>query len=57
MELGFKGEVPYPNIATKADAQKFIGLDVPALKAEKEKFKKELVPQWDAAAKEREAKY
>jgi len=57
MELGFKGDVPYPNIETKADAQKFIGLDVEKLKAEKETFKKELLPKWDAAAKEREAKY
>ena len=57
MQLGFKGEVPYPAIETKAAAQKFIGLDIPALKAEKEKFKKELLPKWKAAAKVREAKY
>jgi len=57
MELGFKGEVPYPAIETKAEAQKFIGLDMEKLKAEKDKFKKELLPKWKAAAKEREAKY
>ena len=34
MELGFKGEVPYPAIETKAEAQKFIGLDMEKLKAE-----------------------
>ncbi|MDH3382081.1 MAG: ammonia-forming cytochrome c nitrite reductase subunit c552, partial [Flavobacteriaceae bacterium] len=53
---GFKGDVPYPNIKTKADAQKLIGLDIPALKAEKEKFKKDLLPKWDAEAKERQSK-
>ncbi|MBS3993579.1 MAG: ammonia-forming cytochrome c nitrite reductase [Bacteroidetes bacterium] len=56
LNKGFKGEVPYPNIKTKADAQKLIGLDIPAEKAAKEKFKKELVPQWDAEAKARQAK-
>ena len=57
MELGFKGEVPYPAIETKAAAQKFIGLDMEKLKVEKATFKKELLPKWKAAAKEREAKY
>jgi len=57
MELGFKGDVPYPSIETKAEAQKFIGLPIEKLKAEKETFKKELLPKWRAAAKEREAKY
>ncbi len=56
MQKGFKGDVPYPNIKTKADAQKLIGLDIPAEKAAKEKFKKELVPQWDAEAKARQDK-
>ncbi|NEW79687.1 MAG: ammonia-forming cytochrome c nitrite reductase [Gelidibacter sp.] len=57
MELGFKGDVPYPAIKTKEEAQKFIGLDMEKLKAEKATFKKELLPKWEAAAKEREAKY
>jgi nitrite reductase (cytochrome c-552) len=57
MKLGFDGEVPYPAIETKAAAQKFIGLDMEKLKAEKATFKKELVPKWKAAAKAREAKY
>lgn len=57
MQLGFKGEVPYPNIETKEAAQKFIGLPIEKLEQEKETFKKELLPKWKAAAKEREAKY
>jgi nitrite reductase (cytochrome c-552) len=57
MELGFKGEVPYPAIDTKAEAQKFIGLPMEKLRAEKETFKKELLPKWKEAAKEREANY
>jgi nitrite reductase (cytochrome c-552) len=57
MELGFKGEVPYPNIETKALAQEFVGLDVKALEADKANFKAELLPKWEAEAKEREAEY
>jgi len=57
MTLGFTGDVPYPDIETKAKAQKFIGLPIEKLKAEKAKFLKELAPKWDAAAKERESKY
>jgi nitrite reductase (cytochrome c-552) len=56
MTKGFKGEVPYTNIKTKAEAQKLIGLDIPAEKAAKEKFKKDLLPKWDAEAKERQSK-
>jgi nitrite reductase (cytochrome c-552) len=55
MELGYKGEVPYPNIDTKAEAQKYIGLPVEKLIEEKETFKKNLVPKWDKEAQAREA--
>ena len=56
-KYGFNKEVPYPDIATKEKAQKFIGLDVAKLKKEKEEFKKNLVPQWDAKAEKRESTY
>ena len=56
IELGYEGEVPYPDIATKAKAQEFIGLPMDKLEAEKAKFLKELAPQWDKKAKEREDK-
>lgn len=55
--LGFEGEVPYPPIKTKKEAQEFIGLPMEKLEAEKEKFKKELLPQWTAEAAKREATY
>ena len=55
--LGFNEEVPYPDIATKAKAQEFIGLPMDKLKEDKAKFKKELLPQWLKEAKERESKY
>jgi nitrite reductase (cytochrome c-552) len=54
---GFNGEVPYPDISTKEKAQKYIGLDISKLKANKEVFLKTLVQQWDKEAKERESKY
>ena len=57
MTLGFNGEVPYPNIETKAKAQEFIGLPIEKMEADKARFLKELAPKWDEAAKKREANY
>lgn len=56
MDLGFEGEVPYPDISTKAKAQDYIGLPVMKLKEEKQRFLKELAPQWDKEADARELK-
>lgn len=57
VNLGFNGEVPYPDIATKAKAQEYIGLDVKVMQADKDRFLKEVVPQWLEVANEREANY
>ena len=48
--------MPYPDIETKAKAQAYVGLDMPALEAEKADFKKNIVPKWleEAAAREAE---
>jgi len=56
-EIGYVDTVPYPDITTKAKAQKFIGLDAAKLKKEKNKFLKEIVPQWKQKAEEREANW
>ncbi len=56
LNLGFKGEVPYPDISTKAKAQKFIGLDMEKLNKQKEEFKNNLLPKWLQTAKDRESK-
>ena len=56
-KYGFDGEVPYPDIATKAKAQKFIGLPVEKLKKEKEEFKKNVLPEWKKKAEKRESTY
>ena len=56
LELGYEGEVPYPDISTKAKAQEFIGLPMDKLNSQKEKFLKELLPKWEKKADEREAK-
>lgn len=56
MKLGRSEEVPYPDISTKAKAQKYIGLPMEKLIQEKEEFKKNILPKWDQEAKEREAK-
>jgi len=55
--LGFNGEVPYPDISTKEKAQEFIGLDMKKFNDDKAVFLREIVPQWKAAAAEREAKW
>lgn len=54
--LGVKGEVPMPDISTKAKAQKYIGLPMEKLIEEKKVFIKNVVPKWQAEAKAREAK-
>ena len=56
-ELDYNKEVPVPDISTKAKAQKNVGLDMNELDRQKEKFMKEVVPQWDQKAKEREESY
>lgn len=56
-DLGHNKEVPYPNIATKADAQKFIGLDMDKLNADKKEFLKTVIPLWEKEAKQREKTY
>ena len=50
---GFTGDVPMPDISTKAKAQAYIGLDMPMLKQKKQKFLDTIVPQWVADAKEK----
>ena len=50
---GFTDNVPMPDISTKEKTQKYIGLDIPAERAAKDKFLKEIAPKWlqDAKAK------
>ncbi|OIQ27549.1 MAG: ammonia-forming cytochrome c nitrite reductase subunit c552 [Bacteroidetes bacterium MedPE-SWsnd-G2] len=55
-ELGHNEEVAMPDIATKEKAQEYIGLDMEKLRAEKEAFKNNLLPQWLEEAEERESK-
>lgn len=55
--LGHNEPIPYPDIATKAKAQKYIGLPMEKLNSEKKEFLKNVVPKWLEEAKERESKY
>jgi nitrite reductase (cytochrome c-552) len=57
VSLGQKNPVPMPDISTKAKAQAFVGLNMEKLRADKAKWKKEILPTWDAKAKQRESKY
>jgi nitrite reductase (cytochrome c-552) len=56
-KYGFNGEVPYPDIATKAKAQTLIGLDMKTLNDEKAEFIRTVLPKWNKEAEERESKY
>lgn len=53
-KLGKTDEIPYPDIATKSKAQKYIGLPMDQLYKEKEEFLKNVVPVWNKKAMERE---
>ena len=55
--LGYKEEVPYPDISTREKAQAFIELDMEQLHSEKEEFLHTVVPVWEELAAEREATY
>ncbi len=55
--LGHTEEVPYPPIASKAEAQAYIGMDAASMKAEKNIFLQTLVPEWDKQAAAREENY
>ncbi|MGV8830270.1 MAG: ammonia-forming cytochrome c nitrite reductase [Breznakibacter sp.] len=56
-QLGYNQEVEIPDISTKALAQKYIGLDMAQLNAEKKSFLETTVPQWLEQAKQRESNY
>ena len=49
---GFTGEVPMPDISTKAKAQAYIGLDMKGMNGKNAKFMDEIVPQWLAIARQ-----
>ena len=49
---GYTGDVPMPDISTKAKAQEYIGLDMAGKVEAKEQFLQTIVPQWIAKAKE-----
>lgn len=53
----FISEIPYPDITTKAKAQKFIGLDMNSLNAEKAVFLKTVIPEWTEKANSREMEW
>lgn len=47
----FTGDVPMPDISTKAKAQEYIGLDMPKLNKDKAEFMATVVPKWLEEAK------
>lgn len=53
---GYTEEVPMPDISTKAKAQQYIGLNIPAEKAAKERFLQRMVPEWLQKAKAADAR-
>jgi nitrite reductase (cytochrome c-552) len=55
--LGHNREVPYPDIATKAKAQAYIGLDMKKLNNEKKEFLETTLTEWMQKAETRESGY
>lgn len=51
---GFTGDIPLPDLSTKAKAQNYIGLNMAQLKAKKKKFLDTVVPKWIDYAKSKE---
>lgn len=54
VKLGVKYPIDLPDISTKEKAQKVIGLDMDALRNDKEDFLKTTAVEWDKKAKERQ---
>jgi nitrite reductase (cytochrome c-552) len=54
---GVNEPIELPDISTKAKAQAVTGLDMEKERSTKEEFKKNVFPQWDKEAEERESKY
>jgi nitrite reductase (cytochrome c-552) len=52
---GVAEPVPLPDLSTRAKAQAYVGLDMEAIRAVKERQRREDFPEWDRAAAEREA--
>lgn len=53
---GITEPVAIPDISTKAAAQKALGMDMEAMKAEKKHFLETVITEWEEQAKEREAR-
>jgi nitrite reductase (cytochrome c-552) len=51
-QMGVKESIPTPDISTKERAQSYIGLDMPKLREEKNKFIATVVPEWLIKARE-----
>jgi nitrite reductase (cytochrome c-552) len=55
--LGYNQEIPYPDIATKAKAQQYIGLDMASLRKEKAIFIDNVIPGWIEQANNRQKEW
>ncbi|MGD8173312.1 ammonia-forming nitrite reductase cytochrome c552 subunit [Vibrio sp. TRT 21S02] len=54
---GIVEPIQLPDISTKEAAQKALGMDMDKMNSDKKNFLETVVPDWDKAAKEREATY
>lgn len=55
--LGVKVPIQMPDLSTKEKAQKYIGLDMEKLKENKNEFIRNVIPEWDRKADERQKTY
>lgn len=54
---GVTEPVPMPDLSTKEKAQRYVGLPMEKLRAEKKEFVEKVVPEWDKQAAAREKSY
>jgi nitrite reductase (cytochrome c-552) len=54
VKLGVQLPIPMPDISSKELAQKYIGLDIDALKKDKIKLLETVVKEWDKEALKRQ---
>ncbi|MBM4170918.1 MAG: ammonia-forming cytochrome c nitrite reductase [Ignavibacteria bacterium] len=54
VKKGVKYPIAFPDISTKEKAQRYIGLDMTELRADKKDLIDNVIPEWDKKAKERQ---
>lgn len=55
--LGHEGEIPLPDVSTKAKVQAYLGIPMDEKRSEKSQFIQTVIPEWISQAKERQSEW